>query len=382
MKWMSVISFALLIGILSGCVDDSFGGSPSDDNTGSDEPVPVFVEIGDPTQVKGVGAVDNIALEDGRSIYVYAFNSNMLTSFRYTARQDEVNTLVDGSVDFPQSRLGRRAVTNSKGDVLQWPDATQTFCYHDGDLKHIPYEFYAYYIDDINVKNADVIREDDAVRLNLEIDGSQDLMSAKAEGTYNYASGLEGINPQFYFKHHLVKLDFELVPGFVAGGSQSVVVESIEVESKYKGVFTVAEKSRPSQQGVDFPDTACKSLTLKGPRGVPMREYELSTLEYQTEVPKVVPVDGSLLVAPQKDSLVAYVTMKQTREDGSIEAKARTQVSLKYSKGGGYGSFDAGNRYKVKFQVYGITTVKTMVTVEPWLSGGNASIDTEDKPEI
>ena len=113
-----------------------------------------------------------------------------------------------------------------------------------------------------------------------------------------------------------------------------------------------------------------------------MREYELSTLEYQTEVPKVVPVDGSLLVAPQKDSLVAYVTMKQTREDGSIEAKARTQVSLKYSKGGGYGSFDAGNRYKVKFQVYGITTVKTMVTVEPWLSGGNASIDTEDKPEI
>ena len=43
MKWMSVISFALLIGILSGCVDDSFGGSPSDDNTGSDERVPLFV---------------------------------------------------------------------------------------------------------------------------------------------------------------------------------------------------------------------------------------------------------------------------------------------------------------------------------------------------
>ena len=85
---------------------------------------------------------------------------------------------------------------------------------------------------------------------------------------------------------------------------------------------------------------------------------------------------------PQKDSIIAYVTMKQTRTDGTLLAQARNRVALSYSKGGKYGSFDAGNRYKVKLQVYGVTTIYTTVTVEPWLSGGDVSIDTEDKPEI
>ena len=57
-------------------------------------------------------------------------------------------------------------------------------------------------------------------------------------------------------------------------------------------------------------------------------------------------------------------------------------MAIKYMQGGGFGRFDAGNSYKVKFQVYGITTINTTVTVSPWLAGGNASIDTEEKPEL
>ena len=113
-----------------------------------------------------------------------------------------------------------------------------------------------------------------------------------------------------------------------------------------------------------------------------MKEYGITTLKAQNENPEVIPVDGSLLVAPQADSLIAYVTMKQLSADGSVAVKARTEVALKYSKGGKYGSFDAGNRYKVKFQIFGISTVRPVVTVEPWLSGGNASLDTEERPEI
>ena len=382
MKWFPVISLASLVWLVSGCFDDSFGGAPSGREVTPDEPLPVFVEIGDPAELKGIGAVDNIALEEGSSIYVYAFSENMLTSFRHTSTENEVNTLIDGSVDFPESRSGRRALTNSRGEVLQWPDEGLPWYYHSGELKQMPYEFYAYYIDDMYVSNDDVIREDDAVRLNVEIDGSQDLMSAKAEGSYCYNTALEGSNPKFYFRHHLVKLDFELLPGFASGGPHSVIVQSIEVESRYKGVFTVAEKSRPSQQGIEFPGTETRPLALKGTRGVPMKEYGITTLKAQNENPEVIPVDGSLLVAPQADSLIAYVTMKQLAADGSVAVKARTEVALKYSKGGKYGSFDAGNRYKVKFQIFGISTVRPVVTVEPWLSGGNASLDTEERPEI
>ena len=63
MKWFPVISLASLVWLVSGCFDDSFGGAPSGREVTPDEPLPVFVEIGDPAELKGIGAVDNIALE-------------------------------------------------------------------------------------------------------------------------------------------------------------------------------------------------------------------------------------------------------------------------------------------------------------------------------
>ena len=296
----------------------------------------------------------------------------------------------------------------AEGGALTWADASKVKCYHSGELRNISYDFYAYHKGDINVEESRIVRTQDAVMLDLEIDGSQDLMSAKAELTgeqlvcfdaeeqkrlrdysYSYYSGARGVLPKFYFKHHLVRLDFELVPGFVAGEVKNVTVLGIEVESKYKCRFTVAEKSHPSQQGVTFSESDAaenyRSFSLREKDGSFIKDgaYRLQTLTSQSELPEVMPVGGSLLVAPQKDSLTAYVTMKQTRQDGSVIAHARNRVILKYTKGTGYGSFDAGNKYKVKLLVYGVTTVNTTVEVEPWLSGGNASLDGEsDKPEL
>lgn len=403
MRMGTIISLTGLLTVLHGCFDNSFMGAPSGDNAGFDEPVPVLVEVGDPAMPKGAGVMDNIYLNAGENVFVYAFKDDMLTSYRRTSREDRVNTLIDASVDFPGSRLGRRAVTNSSGEALLWPDAKEMWCYHDGDLKQVPYDFYAYYLDDVNIGEDDVVREDDCVKLNVEIDGSQDLMSAKAELVndqleifdeaeqkrlmeyrFSYYTGLRNALPRFYFKHHLVMLDFELVPGFVEGEVKNVTLQAIEVESRYKGVFTVANKSNANQMGVDFPDKEYRDMVLRESDGspIPDNKYKLKTLDYSGQIAKSVPVDGNLLVAPQKDSIIAYVTMKQTRTDGTLLAQARNRVALSYSKGGKYGSFDAGNRYKVKLQVYGVTTIYTTVTVEPWLSGGDVSIDTEDKPEI
>lgn len=407
MRWWTFIGVLAMVAILQGCYDDSYPGSSSDD-AGADAPVSVLVEVGDPVQNKSSVVVENIAKEGGRNIYVYAFNRDMLTSFEHKAADDGINTLIDGSVDQPGTKAGRRALTRADGGALVWPDASEVKCYHSGELKNIPYEFYAYHTGELRVEESQIVRTEDAVRFNLEIDGSQDLMTAKAELTedqlegfgedeqkklseysYSYYSGSQGVLPRFYFKHHLVRLDFELLPGFVAGEVKDVTVQAVEVESKYKCVFTVADKSRPSQQGVAFSESAdaenYRPLNLREKDGSAIKNgtYRLKTLSSQSETPRAVPMSGSLLVAPQKDSLTAYVTMKQTRPDGSIMAQARSRVTLKYARGAGYGSFDAGNRYKVKLQIFGVNTVNTTVDVEPWLSGGNASLDGEsDKPEL
>ena len=43
----------------------------------------------------------------------------------------------------------------------------------------------------------------------------------------------------------------------------------------------------------------------------------------------------------------------------------------------------AGNKYVVKFQVYGASTITTDVSLEPWHPGGKLEVDTEyDKPNI
>lgn len=394
--------------MLAGCFDDSYGGGDVGDNTGFDPPVPVLVEIASPEQSKGSGPVDDMSLEGGKSIYVYAFNADMLSSYAVKASDDRVNTLLDGSVDRPDTKAGRRAVTYPRGGTLKWADASRVMFYHDGDMKHIPYEFYAYYMDDVDVSEDDYVRTDDAVRINVEIDGRQDLMTSKAELTdaqletfdseeqerlveysYSYYSGLRNVLPRFSFRHHLARLEFEVSPGYVAGIVKNITVQSVEVESKYRAVFTVAERSSPSQLGLSFPEgdgeELYRNFVLREADGspVPDGKYSFSTLSDPYEVPRKIPMGGSLLVAPQKDSLIAYVTVKETREDGAVLASARNRIALKYTQGSGFGSFDAGNMYRIKLQVFGITTVNTSVTMEPWRSGGNIMVDTEDdRPEI
>ena len=208
--------------VLLSCTDDSYRGSA--DMAGvSDGPVPVMVVVGNPDNMfvsKGHGGIDNNTQSwKGAPVYIYGFNRDLNVSYTATSEKDSWNCLVDGSIDNKGSLAGRVAQIGEldsyatwAGEQVYYPVSTQ------------PYDFYAYFIDDMSVPDNSIVRTDDRISFPVEIDGSQDLMSAKAafdEGYYNldgyseeekanlmnysfgaYTAALR-IDPVIYFKHHL-----------------------------------------------------------------------------------------------------------------------------------------------------------------------------------
>ena len=189
MKLVGLTYTVLMILMLQSC-GGSYEGSSIDILGQTGEKVPVRVTIGDPSggivnsqgaRVKGSGPVDNMSQVNGKDIFVYAFNSDMLTSYAQTAENDNINTLVDGSLDRSNTKAGKKARIHSGSMYLDWVDPTTIPYYHSGSMSHIPYEFYAYYLDDLQVSESDIVRTDDAVKIRVTIDGRRDLMSSKAE---------------------------------------------------------------------------------------------------------------------------------------------------------------------------------------------------------
>ena len=412
MKFAGWTYAVLMMLMLQSCLGGSYEGASTDILGQTGELVPVRVTIGDPSGgivnrqgagVKGSGPVDNMSQVNGKDVYVYAFNSDMFTSYAQTAEKDNVNTLVDGSLDRPDTKAGKKARINSGSVYLEWVDPTTIPYYHSGSLSHIPYEFYAYYLDDLQVSDSDIVRTEDAVKVRVTIDGRRDLMSSKAElyeehllqcpeeerpyareYIFSYYTGIRNIHPTFYFKHNLARLEFELVPGVLEGTRKNVTVASIKVYSKYKADFVVAEKSHPSQLGLRFEDEyACFQLAESDGSPMPENKYVVQTLN-ATDGPAVsTQVGGCLLVAPQNEPLEALVRLVERDGDGKLIADVENKVTISYDYVGTSNMFAAGNKYKVKFQIYGATIVSSTVSFEKWNDGGKLDIDTEnDKPNI
>lgn len=395
--------------MLQSCLDDSYMGS-STDPLGENTLVPVRVAIGEPSgnivnvqgsSVKGSGPIDNMNQVSGKDIYVYAFNRDLLTSYIKKSEDDMVNTLVDASIDNPGSRAGKRAKTRSGSVYLDWADAKNELYYHSGDMSRISYDFFAYYLDDVQVSEADYKREEHAVRINVQIDGRQDLMSAKAEideqqleqcseeertyikdYCYSYYTGIRNILPKFVFLHHLTRLEFELIPGETSS-KKMISVQSVQINSKYKGEFTVADKGQPSQLGIVFKDER-KALALREKTGEEIKPdaYNLYTIYSPGQSATAIPMGGGLLVAPQDMAYEAILTIKETQADGTVKVATNT-ILVRYSPDPGEMMFAAGNQYKVKFVIYGVNDVAANVTLEEWADGGKLDVDTEyDKPDI
>lgn len=408
MKKRSFISYlltAITVVVISACVDDSYRGlvdvKPSVDNTPL---LPVWITIGERTEIadatlsaKGTGLITGAENFIDRDFYVFAFSQDENASMTTRHAEDTVICLIDGSIDDKSSYAGRVARWDNTYERVQWQDGSDVYWPVGQGRGHI-YDFFAYYVDDMEITNDKVHREDDRVVIDVEIDGSQDIMSSKAYTPeeklaikfpdekeriymqyycYSYYSALEDIQPEFYFKHHLVKLDFKMKPGLTPGVQKKVTVNKIEVRSKNKAKFIVADKSNPTNLGLEFGDDYGR-LLLAEADGSPFRDdYVITTVADADALVTPMTIGGSLFVAPGT-RYELYVTLSEERDDGTEMGTHENTVKLYQGNADDPKPFEAGNQYTITMNVYGEMEVRVSAELGEWEEKGDFEYDHDD----
>ncbi|MBQ8744266.1 MAG: hypothetical protein IJZ18_03665, partial [Mailhella sp.] len=111
-----------------------------------------------------------------------------------------------------------------------------------------------------------------------------------------------------------MKLDFKLVPGGTPGMTKDVKVEKIEVLSRNKAEFTVADKNRGESLGLHFPEEyEPVRLPLKEADGSEFVQRTISTFDGMNVEEGTIEDLGSFLVAPGEEYYL-YVTLGEIQK--------------------------------------------------------------------
>jgi len=274
-----VLWVGLCMLLLCGCSRDTYVGElPEDDDAPLTEKIPIVLGFGVSSfdiLTRGSGAVEsgtNLEFWKNAKFYVYAFNKNVETdlSVRWSEANEDICLLDanrlsgDGGQSSSHGKEVRVKVDNSNLMPFFPDDKTgsQDIYYN---MKHTdwPYNFFSYYLDDLDLTQLQCVREKNRIYYDVELDGRRDFMSSVADPelqedkyannpykqkimdrAYSAYSASHGLNPVFSFQHHLVRLRFVICRpeegGSVPSINESLVVKKVSVKSKVRGRFTVA----------------------------------------------------------------------------------------------------------------------------------------------
>lgn len=347
-------------------------------------------QLGD--DVAKLSRVENVKKELWDTVYIYSYQKDLSVNFTATTLTDNQMCLLDALKQDAPSVHGKKAILMDDEPYLTWSNEPKSAFFHDNNQ---PYDFYAYYLDGVTVGDSDVIKSESAIKMNITINGRNDIMSSKAEITaeqlnsgtfsdrdkqvvrdmsFSNITAAWKIQPVFQFKHHLCKFVFSLFPAKEDVGN--VYIESISVYSKTKGVFTVAS-SVVGNMGVDFSQKQEYSkFDLREDDGSELRKdvyhpvtdgVDFSKPLYQRPYVKV---GGDLLLPPGEMEYTFEISVKQEKNGQIVYAPPTSFVLNNKGK-----VFEPGNEYSVKLGVYSIQDIRPTVTVTPWVFGGNIEID-------
>ncbi len=386
----------LLTGMFIACSDNSYKGYTAEIKEPEKEGIPVIISVGNPELndviTRGTGAIDqtdNTSWYDAY-IYIYSFKRDMTADYSVLSIDDDEMCLIDASISGNRSKLGRKAKINEHETYVSWIDDETSVFYHTNNL---PYDFFGYYIDDIEINENDVIRNKDGVQLKVKIDGTQDLMSARANLTdeqanrkdfedeekanikdwyYSFYTAQRNIQPVMIFKHHLSRFIFQIYP--VTAKANNITVDEVRIKSKREGLFTVAHNTT-GNMGVDFSaDQPYETLFLTENKGKQLSpgtyhtDYHGDFSESLYERP-FVRVGESIMLPPNETEYQCSVLLKEV-----IDGKEHTYESL-LTLTDGNEAFKPGTQYIVKLGIWGLQDVTVSVTPEPWQDGGSVTVD-------
>ena len=254
---------------------------------------------------------------------------------------------------------------------------------------NVNYDFYGYYVDNIDHQETNLKIDAQAVTLPVTITGYEDILLAttdkgKDSQAAKYKADLDGktfnenrvysaysarrdVVPNLVFEHMLTRLDFVFKTGEEVNSNTRVEIVGIAVNSVTNGTLTVAgdQKLVPATEA----ETA---LNLRYPT-------ETNFLEMPNTKDGVAIFgtnSNSIMVYPKAGSYELTVKVRQSKKigadwtPGSVETRT-FPIALTS------GSFKAGNKYEVTVITYGLEPVVVGVELTDWALGDNTIIDSD-----
>lgn len=442
-----VLWVGLCMLLLCGCSRGTYVGElPEDDDAPLTENIPIVLGFGVSSfdiLTRGSGAVEsgtNLEFWKNAKFYVYAFNKNVETdlSVRWSEANEDICLLdanrlsEDGGQSSSHGKEVRVKVDNSNLMPFFPDDKTgsQDIYYN---MKHTdwPYNFFAYYLDDLDLTQLQCVREKNRIYYDVELDGRRDFMSSVAnpklqedkyannpykqkimDRAYSAYSASHGLNPVFSFQHHLVRLRFVICRpeegGSVPSINESLVVKKVSVKSKVRGRFTVAvndidaDDAGKPHVGLSFnredyaseeayansEDYLCllkKNGEEIGSDGwcrvIDCKKYSELSAEDKKKPSFLGKEDendnsgASLLLAPA----TTYSARIFLDEDKSSDP-GHGFVDVDLEPGGGVG-FVAGGAYVIYLTINSLSDIKPNVEIGEWTPGGETILDPDGEFE-
>ena len=410
-------------GMLTACSNEDTLGGNGEQNV-SEQQIRLGV-ASSKVQTRGTGTVGGMTDAEnvwaGQTLWVYMLQKGSMDLAYYKAPAVGSVATPDVEVFNNKKFTAPDAANNTKSGLATTADGTIAYYPVSGN-----YDFWGYRVDDaagatpvvkIVDDNGDEVTADHMDQatkrvVDIEIDGSQDIMAGKAEPSAdevaklgNYADNFysayaarKGVQPNITFNHLLTRFTFEVragskaTAGLPAGGNTDAVkVTGVSVDSKTTGTLTVAYtgETKAAADLLTFTGAA-SALTLKqrdaalADNNAPLVALEPVSLTWTDDaatIGDVIKVGEALLVAPGETEYPLTISLSQDVLEQLTGAKVTRPLEQKATiKMDGTKKFEPGKSYKVTITVYGLEGIEVTATLVPWADGGSIDIDDDRNP--
>lgn len=408
-------------GMLTACSNDDTLGGNGEQNA-SEQQIRLGV-ASSKVQTRGTGTVGGMTDDDnkwaGQTLWVYMLQKGSMDLALYKAPAAGGVATPDVEVFNNKEFKAPTTADNTKSGLATTADGTIAYYPVSGN-----YDFWGYRVDDAAVGGTPVVKTvDDAgteVEANaatkrvvdIEIDGSQDIMAGKAapsadevtklggyaDNFYSAYAARKGVQPNITFEHLLTRFTFEVragskaTAGLPAGGNTDAVkVTGVSVGSKTTGTLTVAYTGATKKAAELLTFTGDASPLILKQRDeavadnnaplVALKPVTLTWTDDAATIGDVLKVGEALLVAPGEKEYPLTIALSQDVLQKVSEAKVTMPLEQKATiKMDGTKTFEPGKSYKVTITVYGLEDIRVTATLVPWADGGSIDIDDDRDP--
>lgn len=408
-------------GMLTACSNEDTLGGNGEQNV-SEQQIRLGV-ASSKVQTRGTGTVGGMTDAEnvwaGQTLWVYMLQKGSMDLAVYKSPAVGTTAAAESKVFDNKEFKAPNTADNTKSGLATTADGTIAYYPVSGR-----YDFWGYRVDDAAVGGTPTVKiVDDAgteVEANaatkrvvdIEIDGSQDIMAGKAapsddevtalggyaDNFYSAYAARKGVQPNITFEHLLTRFTFEVragskaTAGLPAGGNTDAVkVTGVSVGSKTTGTLTVAYTGATKKAaelltftGDASPLTLMQRDETVADNNAPLIGLKPVTLTWTDDaatIGDVLKVGEALLVAPGETEYPLTIALSQDVLQKVGEAKVTMPLEQKATiKMDGTKTFEPGKSYKVTITVYGLEDIRVTATLVPWADGGSIDIDDDRDP--